>query len=87
VLGLLLSVPNVTTQMIEQQLEIANHAKVVIGRLRADLDAYCRGANTPPLVIQGKRALGYWLDKDTKDRIRLILSRRVTPLEQLGEAA
>jgi hypothetical protein len=85
-LGLLMSVPHVTHHMVEQQLEIGSHAKVVMHRLRGDLNNYTRAGALPPLVIQGKRSVGYWFDAETKARIKALLTSKVTAASTAPEA-
>jgi hypothetical protein len=66
-LGLLLSTPNVTPEMIQDRLRIATNAKVAVHRLRAGLAAW-------DVEINSKRSLGYWIDSETKARIRGIIT-------------
>lgn len=74
--GLLLSLPNVTPEMIQQRLEIATDAKVAIHRLRKHLTEFS-------IEIKGRRNLGYWLEQVDKDKIRrlagLVPEVMVTP--------
>lgn len=81
-LGLLMSVPNVTPDMISTRLRIATDPKVAIHRLRAELDDWATRNKKAPLVIHSKRSLGYWLDDDTKTRIKEV-TYGVTPDEEI----
>lgn len=74
--GLLLALPNVTSEMIRQRLEIATDAKVAVHRLRTHLKEW-------NIKVTSKRNLGYWFDDDTKALIRAM----VTPVEVTVEAA
>jgi hypothetical protein len=71
-LGLLISVPVVTPEMIRDRLEIANDAKVGIHRLRKQLEPW-------DIKIQQKRNLGYWLEDEDKARIRGLVAAKVGP--------
>lgn len=68
-LGLLLSLPVVTPEMIRQRLEIAPDAKVAIHRLRQHLVPWL-GED----AIESKRNVGYWLSKETKAKIRALMA-------------
>jgi hypothetical protein len=69
-MGLLLALPNVTPEMIRQRLEIAPDAKVAIHRLRKHLEPYS-------IEIKSRRNLGYWLEDETKLRIRRMLAEKL----------
>jgi hypothetical protein len=71
--GLLLSLPNVTSEMIRQRLEIATDAKVAIHRLRTHLKDF-------DIEIQSRRNVGYWFDDATKVRIRALIAPATTAL-------
>lgn len=71
-MGLLMSVPNVTPDMIQQRLMIATDAKVAIHRLRTHLEEW-------QVEIRSRRALGYWFDDETKKKIRAIVTSKVAP--------
>jgi hypothetical protein len=68
-MGLLLALPNVTPEIIRQRLEIAHDAKVAIHRLRKHLEPF-------EIRIQSRRNLGYWLEDETKVRIRGLLAEK-----------
>ena len=75
ILGLLMSLPTVTAEMIEERLGIATPAKVAVFRLRRKLKPY-------GIEIQSKYAVGYWLDPDTKEKVSaLITAESNTPSE------
>lgn len=65
-LGLLLTLPVVTPEMIRQRLEIAPDAKVAIHRLRRHLDPW-------KIAVGSKRNVGYWLDADAKTAIKALM--------------
>ena len=69
-LGLLLSLPNVTSEMIRQRLEIATDAKVAIHRLRRHLEPW-------KIVIKSRRSLGYWLEDEDKEKIREAVAAKI----------
>ena len=69
-LGLLLSLPNVTSEMIRQRLEIATDAKVAIHRLRRHLEPW-------KIEIKSRRSLGYWLEDEDKEKIREAVAARI----------
>jgi hypothetical protein len=62
-LGLLLALPVVNTEMICQRLHIATDAKVAIYRLRKELRPY-------GIDVLSRRGYGYWLDETAKETIR-----------------
>lgn len=68
-LGLLLALPNVTPEMIRQRLEIASDAKVGMHRLRKHLEKF-------GVEIQSRRNLGYWLEDETKLKIRKLVAEK-----------
>jgi hypothetical protein len=65
-LGLLLSLPNVTSEMVLDRLGIATDAKVAMHRLRKHMAPF-------GIVIESRRNLGYWIDQDAKAKIRAML--------------
>lgn len=69
-LGLLLSLPNVTSEMIRQRLEIATDAKVAIHRLRRHLEPW-------KIEIKSRRSLGYWLEDEDKEKIREAVAAKI----------
>jgi len=71
-LGLLYSVELVTTDMIQQRLEIATEAKVAIHRLRKHMEDF-------GVVIESRRHLGYWLSSEAKEIIRRLVDRDPVP--------
>lgn len=75
ILDLLLSRPTVSCAQIER-LKIANHSKVAINRLRSDLKQFCAQSALAPLTIHSRRAVGYWLDADTKARIHALTTHQ-----------
>lgn len=76
-MGLLLSVPTVTPEMIRQRLEIAPDAKVAMHRLRKQLKEFCDEHELPPLEIHQRRNVGYWLDDIDKQRIRGLVAAKM----------
>lgn len=66
-LGLLLSVPYASTEMIEHRLELADNVRMAIKRLRLKTEPF-------GIVINSRRTLGYWLDAGTKAKILSILA-------------
>jgi hypothetical protein len=63
IFGLLMSLPLVTADMLQQRLELVADAKVSIYRLRLHMAEY-------GVTIHSRRTVGYWLDNETKDRVR-----------------
>lgn len=66
-LGLLMSLPVVTPAVIELRLEVVTNARVSMHRLRQCLEPF-------GVKVMSRRTLGYWLDAETKARIRAMLS-------------
>jgi hypothetical protein len=79
-LGLLLNLPVVTSDMIRQRLEIATDAKVAVHRLRKHVDKF-------GIKIEGRRGFGYWLTEETKAAIWAAVTPQVTVLEEESEEA
>lgn len=72
ILALLLAVPNVTPDVLEQRLNIvATAARIAMHRLRSVL----RGHG---IEIHNKRSLGYWIDAETKARVHAMVTPAVT---------
>lgn len=75
--GLLLSTPNVTSDMVRQRMELSPDTKVLINRLRARLkQMHDTGAIPFEIKIVNRRQLGYWIEDDTKLKIRAYLNER-----------
>lgn len=70
-LGLLLSLKIVTSDIIRKKLEIATDAKVAIHRLRLHMKNY-------GVQIEGRRGFGYWLTEETKNAIKRRITQEVT---------
>lgn len=77
--GLLLSLPNVTSEMIRQRLEIATDAKVAIHRLRTHLKPW-------GIKVHSRRNVGYWFDDEAKKKIRALIAPNEDALKD-AEAA
>lgn len=73
-MGLLLSVPAVTPEMIRQRLEIAPDAKVAVHRLRKQLKEF-------EIEIHSRRNVGYWLEDADKARIRGLVARKLASID------
>lgn len=69
-LGLLIALPNVTSEMVHQRLEIATDAKVAVHRLRGLMKPH-------GIQIHSRRNLGYWIENADKARIRDMLKPAV----------
>jgi hypothetical protein len=69
-MGLLLSVPAVTPEMIRQRLEIAPDAKVAMHRLRKHMKDW-------DIEIHSRRNVGYWLEDEDKTRIRGLIAQKM----------
>lgn len=76
-LGLLLSVPTVTPEMVRQRLEIAPDVKVAMHRLRGQLKEFCEEHNLEPIEINQRRNVGYWLNDEDKARIRGLVAAKM----------
>ncbi|HLL29016.1 MAG TPA: hypothetical protein VKT73_15370 [Xanthobacteraceae bacterium] len=72
--GLLISLDTVTPEIIRQRLEIATDAKVAVHRLRRHLKEW-------EIQIHSRRNVGYWLDEETKEKIRGMITPQVTESE------
>lgn len=69
-MGLLLSVPVVTPEMIRQRLEIASDAKVAAHRLREQLEPF-------EIKVHSRRNVGYWIEDEDKARIRGMVAAKL----------
>lgn len=72
--GVLLSLPLVTAETIQQHLAIATDRKVAIHRLRQVLRPWHERVGAGQTLIHGKRHLGYWIEPADKERILLLIS-------------
>lgn len=66
-LGLLLSVPYASSEMISHRLELADNVRMAVRRLREKVEPF-------GIVVHSRRTLGYWLDTGTKEKILSILA-------------
>ena len=67
-MGLLLTLPIVTTEIIAQRLGIDIEVRVAMNRLRNDLNKW-------DIKVESRRKLGYWFTDETKARIKALVSR------------
>lgn len=67
IMGLMMSLPHVTPEMIEERLGIATTAKVAIHRLRHKLKPH-------GIEIKSRHCIGYWFEPDTKDKIKALVT-------------
>jgi hypothetical protein len=67
-----MAMPNVTPEMIVMRLNIATDSKVAVHRLREALKPY-------EIEVRSKRGLGYWLDAETKERVKLLAQQVIAP--------
>ena len=66
-MGLLLTLPIVTTEIIAQRLGIDIEVRVAMNRLRKDLNKW-------DLHVESRRKLGYWFTDDTKTKIKALVN-------------
>lgn len=71
-LGLLMARIVVPGEMLSQSLGIATDSKVLINRLRNEMKDY-------GVKIEGRRNVGYWLDEDTKAKVRGMIHSQMNP--------
>ena len=71
-LGLLLALPLVTAEAIQEYLEIATDRKVAICRLRKCLKPWNNRLGLSPTdeIIQSQRYMGYWIEPKVKRRLK-----------------
>jgi len=74
IMGLLLSLPTITPQMMTTRLSITTDAKVAMHRLRTHLKPY-------GIEIHNKRGLGYWIEDADKAKIREAIKKVGEPPE------
>lgn len=70
-LSLLLNQPFVTVEVIENHLKVSKDLKVAVFRLRRELAPY-------GIEIMSRRYTGYWLEEETKERIRAAVTEKVS---------
>jgi hypothetical protein len=66
-MGLLLTLPIVTPEVIAQRLGIDIEVRVAMNRLRRDLEKF-------GIVVESRRKLGYWFTDETKNKIKAMTS-------------
>jgi hypothetical protein len=71
-LGLLLALPTVSEDTIQQRLELATDARVAVFRLRKHLEPF-------GVVVSSRRHIGYWLEPDMKERVRQLIATAAEP--------
>jgi hypothetical protein len=69
-LGLLVELPIVHDEIIQERLKLAANAKVAVYRLRRQLEAH-------DIQIHSRRGSGWFLDEETKQRIQRDLTTEV----------
>jgi hypothetical protein len=63
ILSLMMRLPYVTPEMLENRLALATAAKVAMHRLRKRLKPF-------GIVVSSKHSVGYWLEPEQKDKVR-----------------
>lgn len=76
--GLLVSLPNVTVEMMTQRLGITSEPKVAVSRLREKLKPW-------GVKIYNARHVGYWLAEEDKARVKQILTQGLEVSDDAGE--
>lgn len=71
ILGLMLELPMVNDELLQERLGLAADAKVAVFRLRKQLEPH-------GIKIQCRRGSGWFLDDLTKDRIRREITSEVS---------
>lgn len=79
-MGLLLALPKVTTEMVEHRLEIVTDAKVAIHRLRAKLKKH-------GITIESQYGVGYWISPEHKELARKNVAHIVSGSIRLANVA
>lgn len=77
ILGVLLSQPVVTSDMIQNKLELATEPKVAVHRLRKAMEKY-------GIKIQSRNRVGYWIDEAGKAEINRLIAEKMQPADQLA---
>jgi hypothetical protein len=93
--GLLLSLPVVTHDAIQQRLEIATDPKIAIHRLRKRMKVWHGrlGLKDGDVLIHGQRHVGYWIAPTMRPIVKAIVDKanaeRLPPevMEELPAAA
>lgn len=67
---LLLTMEFVSNDLIYERLNVATEVRVAIYRLRRSLKRY-------QISIESKRNFGYWLNSETKAKVKALITRKV----------
>lgn len=73
-LGLLIAMPTVNAEIVQERVGISSDIKVTMHRLRKELAPF-------QIKVKSRRHAGYWLEDQDKDRIKQMVA------EKMGEAA
>jgi hypothetical protein len=70
-LGLLVAMPTINAEIVQEKIGITSDIKVTMHRLRKELAPY-------KISIKSRRHAGYWLEDADKDRIKAMVTEKVS---------
>lgn len=70
-LGLLVAMPTINAEIVQEKIGITSDIKVTMHRLRKELQPF-------KISIKSRRHAGYWLDDADKERIKAMVTEKVS---------
>lgn len=70
-LGLLVAMPTINAEIVQEKIGITSDIKVTMHRLRKELQPF-------KISIKSRRHAGYWLDDADKERIKEMVTEKVS---------
>ena len=70
-LGLLVAMPTINAEIVQEKMGITSDIKVTMHRLRKELQPF-------KISIKSRRHAGYWIDDADKERIKAMITEKVS---------
>jgi hypothetical protein len=70
-LGLLVAMPTINAEIVQDKMGITSDIKVTMHRLRKELQPF-------KISIKSRRHAGYWIDDADKERIKAMVTEKVS---------
>lgn len=70
-LGLLVAMPTINAEIVQEKIGITSDIKVTMHRLRKELQPF-------KISIKSRRHAGYWIDDADKERIKEMVTEKVS---------
>lgn len=80
ILGILITQPVVTTDVMQTRLSLASEPKVAMHRLRKHMAKY-------GIKINSRNRVGYWIDDESKQQLRAMIEAKTAPREPAAPEA